>query len=705
MFKVLIPSTLKLSGARTLNTLSRTVRPVRSLVHAQALRPRILNDLKISPYAFLHTQTTAPTSVAELVKEEELKEDAVAEPVAVVEKMRFDAIEAINPITQRAIRQIFKYEEMSAVQEAVLQKLPNTNDMFVKAKTGTGKTLAFLTAAIETATTGQSVNDFKHFEGTSIMVISPTRELANQIADEAQKLVGYYPFKVHCLVGGDSKRRQIMNLERRRCDIVVATPGRLHDMLSSVPRFQKMCENLKVLILDEADQLLDMGFKAELQRILNLIPEKRQTMLYSATISNEIRNNLGKFALSPQYDLIDTVGKDDVNTNINVKQSALIAPYKDQFALIRDCLETHEAALNGKVIVFLPTTKATMVYANAFKRLMPDRMVYEIHSKKGQDQRSRIADKFRNSKESSILFTSDVSARGVDYPGVKLVLQVGVPSTREQYIHRLGRTGRAGREGEGIIVLAPFEKSFLDKEVNDLPIEQAAAAQLDQQVIAETNEAVKKAIYSMDEDMVREVYTAYLGYYSGRMPMLGQRRTAALTEANNFMEGLGITELPHLSPRFLSQLGLGGASGGGGGGSRGGFSRGGDRGGFNRGGDRGGFNRGGDRGGDRGGFNRRDSFSSRDSYGSRGGDRDSFKPRDSFGGDRDSFKPRDSFGGDRDSFKPRGDRDSFKPRGDFGGGFKRRDDGDGFKRRDDGDGSFKPRRTFEGRGNFKSRKE
>lgn len=591
--------------------------------------------------------------------------------------MRFDAIAAINPITQRAIKQVFKYEEMSAVQEAVLMKLPNETDMFVKAKTGTGKTLAFLTAAIETATAGQSADDFKHFEGTSIMVISPTRELANQIADEAQKLVNYYPFKVHCMVGGDSKRRQIMNLERRRCDIVVATPGRLQDMLSSVPRFKKMCENLKVLVLDEADQLLDMGFKAELQRILNQIPEKRQTMLYSATISPEIRNNLGKFALSPNYDLIDTVGKDDVNTNINVKQTALVAPYQDQFALIRNTLETHDAALNGKVIVFLPTTKATMVYANAFKRLMPDRMVYEIHSKKGQDQRSRIADKFRNSKESSILFTSDVSARGVDYPGVKLVVQVGVPSTREQYIHRLGRTGRAGREGEGIIVLAPFEEAFLQKEVADLPIQKVESAALTQQEITETNELVTKSIHSMEEDMVREIYTAYLGYYSGRMPMLGQRRTMALTEANKFMEGLGITEIPHLSPRFLAQLGLGGAGGGSGGGNRGGFSRGGDR---NGGGSRGGFNRGGDRGdrgGDRnGGFNRerRDSYSSRDSFGSRDS---GYKSRDDSFGSRDNFKRRDDFGS----------RDS---------GFKSRDSG--FK--NDREGGFKSRDNFERRGSF-----
>ncbi|KAI7876801.1 P-loop containing nucleoside triphosphate hydrolase protein [Mucor mucedo] len=674
--KVLIPSALKLSaGPRTFATLSRSISrisPVRSLIRNQEIRPRILNDLKISPYAFLHTQSTAPTSVAELVKEE-INDDVVPaiEPVAVVEKMRFDAIEAINPITQRAIKQVFKYEEMSAVQEAVLMKLPNETDMFVKAKTGTGKTLAFLTAAIETAVAGQSANDMKHFEGTSIMVISPTRELANQIADEAQKLVNYYPFKVHCMVGGDSKRRQIMNLERRRCDIVVATPGRLQDMLSSVPRFKKMCENLKVLVLDEADQLLDMGFKAELQRILSQIPEKRQTMLYSATISPEIRNNLGKFALSPNYDLIDTVGKDDVNTNINVKQSALVAPYGDQMALIRNTLETHEGATNGKVIVFLPTTKATMVYANAFKRLMPDRMVYEIHSKKGQDQRSRIADKFRNSKESSILFTSDVSARGVDYPGVKLVVQVGVPSTREQYIHRLGRTGRAGREGEGIIVLAPFEEAFLHKEVADLPIEKVESVALTQQEITETNELVTKSIHSMEEDMVREIYTAYLGYYSGRMPMLGQRRTMALTEANKFLEGLGITEIPHLSPRFLAQLGLSGAGGGNDrGGNRGGFSRGGDRGGFSRGGDRGGFNRG-DRG-DRGGF-------------SRGGDRE----------DRGFNRER------RDSFSSRDDSfGSFKRRDDFGsrdGGFKSRDN--------DREGGFKSRDNFNRRGSFNRRED
>jgi superfamily II DNA/RNA helicase len=499
--KILLPAAVRLNSVRPLTTLTRQARP--SAVFRHDVRTSLLSNLKISPIAsFLHTQTAAPTAVAQL--ETTIEEDVVEK----VQAARFDSVN-IQPATLKAVEKVFKYQEMSTVQEAVLNKLPNEKDMFVKAKTGTGKTLAFLIAALETST--KNMENLKHFDGTSILVISPTRELANQIADEADKLTSFYPFKVHCMVGGDSKRRQVSKLERSRADIVVATPGRLNDMLSSVPRFKKMCENLKVLVLDEADQLLDMGFKQELQRILNQLPTERQTMLYSATISPEIRENLGKFALSPEYDLIDTVGKNEANTHLHVKQSALVAPYTDQFSLIRDVLQTGEAAQKGKVIVFLPTTKATMVYSEIFKRLLPDRTIYEIHSKKGQDQRSRIASRFRSSSN-SILFTSDVSARGVDYPGVSLVVQIGVPSTREQYIHRLGRTGRAGREGEGLILLAPFEKEFLTNEIADLPVQTLETPEITADDRLETKQSIAKSLNMMDEETVREVYTAYLGY-------------------------------------------------------------------------------------------------------------------------------------------------------------------------------------------------
>ncbi|ORZ17035.1 P-loop containing nucleoside triphosphate hydrolase protein [Absidia repens] len=487
----------------------------------------------------------------DLAESNEIAQDPVAEPAVT----RFDQIESINPLTQRSLSKIFKYQDMSVVQAAVLSRLPNENDMFVKAKTGTGKTLAFLVAALETSLAGKSKEDLRHCEGTSILVISPTRELAYQIAEEAKKLTKFYPFGVHCLVGGDSKRRQIQQLERGRCDIVVATPGRLNDMLSSVRHLKRACENLKVLVLDEADQLLDMGFKQELQRILTHLPEKRQTMLYSATISKEIRKNLGDFALSREHDIIDTVGKDEVNTHMHVKQSALVAPYENQLQHLQNLLETHEAANSGKVIVFLPTTKQTMLYAQLLKYLLPKRMIHEIHSRKSQDQRSRIASRFRKSND-GILVTSDVSARGVDYPGVSLVVQVGVPSTREQYIHRLGRTGRAGREGEGVIVLAPFETEFLKNEISDLPVTKLESSTLDEEKVGVNERAINYAVQSMDEDAIREVYTGYLGYYASRMPQLGKPRSQAIQQANQFLEGVGITELPYLSARFKQQLGL-----------------------------------------------------------------------------------------------------------------------------------------------------
>ncbi|CAO3587423.1 unnamed protein product [Absidia cylindrospora] len=612
-------------------------------------------------------------AVDDLAESSENVQDPVAEPAVA----RFDQMECINPLTQRSLSKIFKYQEMSVVQAAVLSRLPNENDMFVKAKTGTGKTLAFLVAALETSFAGKTKEDLQHCEGTSILVISPTRELAYQIAEEAKKLTKFYPFGVHCLVGGDSKRRQIQLLERGRCDIVVATPGRLNDMLSTVRHLKRACENLKVLVLDEADQLLDMGFKQELQRILTHLPEKRQTMLYSATISKEIRKNLGDFALSREHDIIDTVGKDEVNTHMHVKQSALVAPYENQLQHLQHLLETHKAANSGKVIVFLPTTKQTMLYAQLLKYLLPNRMIHEIHSRKSQDQRSRIASRFRKSND-GILVTSDVSARGVDYPGVSLVVQVGVPSTREQYIHRLGRTGRAGREGEGVIVLAPFETNFLTKEISDLPVSKLESSVLDEEKVGVNERAINYAVQAMDEDAIREVYTGYLGYYAARMPLLGKPRSQAILEANQFLEGVGITELPHLSARFKQQLGLDDRTPPSR--SRGGNDRFGDRGRPNHSDRFGGGDR--RRSNDRFDDSRRRPFNSSDRFGDDrrsndrfGGDR---RSNDRFGGDRRS---NDRFGGDRrsnDRFGDRQDKDRFSS-----GGGERRHNNDRFGDRQD----------------------
>ncbi|KAI8971995.1 P-loop containing nucleoside triphosphate hydrolase protein [Mycotypha africana] len=565
--KTLIPAVAKLYSTRSLTTLTRNTLLKTNLSRSisfsgQPILPQILKQSKPASYALFHTQSVNYNRVAELLKKEENEDesfqfdkldDTKIEPV----KARFDSVTSLNPRTKKALERVFRYQEMSPVQEAVLTQLPDSSDMFVKAKTGTGKTLAFLIAALETSTAGFDEAAYKQFKGCSILVISPTRELANQIADEAEKLTKFYPFKVHCLVGGESKPRQIRNLDRYRGDIIVGTPGRLNDMLKSVKHFKKMCENLKVLVLDEADQLLDMGFKAELQSILSEIPEDRQTMLYSATLSKDIKKNLGQFALKRDYKLIDTVGEEEVHTNMKTKQTAIVAPYTDHVTIVRDILEKHEAAHKGKVIVFLPTTKSTMAYATIFKNLMRERRIHELHSRKSQQQRTKISDRFRSDRGNSVLFTSDVSARGVDYPGVSLVLQIGVPSSREQYIHRLGRTGRAGREGEGIILLAPFENQFLTNEVSDLPVQKLPAPQFPEEVVQENNEKAVASLQYVDPDLINETYTAYLGYYSGRMNMLGKPRDDAIDQANNFLQGLGVKELPQLSTSFLKKIGFG----------------------------------------------------------------------------------------------------------------------------------------------------
>ncbi|CAG8569137.1 17757_t:CDS:2, partial [Racocetra fulgida] len=419
---------------------------------------------------------------------------------------RFDEITAILPRTQRALREEFKYITMSKVQHAVLSQAPIEGDLFVKAKTGTGKTLAFLIPAIETM---HRKSHPKNNDGrmVSVMILSPTRELAQQIATEAERLTRFYDYKVHCLVGGERRDIQIRRLMRHRADIVVGTPGRL--------------------ILDEADQLLDLGFREDIERIIQYYPKDRQTFLFSATVSPQIRQ-IAKFALKSDYTFIDTVDPNDVNTNVQVKQTYAIIPYHFHLVAIRKIINDHmKQHKNGKIIMFLPTRMSTILYAD-FLRNVGDVEVFELHSGKSQEQRTRVSNRFRQSRRDAVLVTSDVSARGVDYPGVTLVVQVGAPSSRDQYIHRLGRTGRAGKEGEGILLLAPFEKGFINC-IDNLPVKRIEG--IDSDLEKSTDSVVVKSIEMLDNDLLDSVYE--LGKAFGTEPNISPGLLSRIGFGNN----------------------------------------------------------------------------------------------------------------------------------------------------------------------------
>ncbi|OCF37370.1 RNA helicase [Kwoniella heveanensis BCC8398] len=558
-------------------------------------------------------------------------------------------------------------------------------DLLVKAKTGTGKTIAFLVPAIDArinkiaelvktpypdgtlpdkAAQGRNERAITRSH-VGALIISPTRELATQIANEALKLCTWHKeMQVRLLVGGESRHRQLKDWKRGRKDIVVATPGRLKDLLGE-EEVKSAIEFTDTLILDEADTLLDMGFSQDLNHIISHLPKERQTFLFSATVSKEIAA-IARKSLKPGHQIIDCVPKNESNVHLHIPQHYTIVPSAaDQIPHVLRLI-AHDQMINphSKVIVFLPTTKLTMLTATLIRELkstLPnDLSVYEIHSRLDQNQRSRASERYRRDTKPSVLITSDVSARGVDYPGVTRVIQVGVPASAEQYIHRVGRTGRGGKEGgRGDLVLLPFEAGFVDKlhkipikavETRDLSADvHALATEHDQDAVKKLNsigDAVTDLMPSLDADAIEEVFTSMIGYYMGKIDQLKAGPQDVLQGLKDWsVEAAGLPEPPYLSPGFLQKLGLGNARRSSGFGQRRGSSSGGG-GGFGRSsGGGGGFGRGEEGGGGYGGSQNRSSYGGRD-----GGDRRSggFSggSRSGFGGR--SGGSRGGFGGNRD---------------------------------------------------------
>lgn len=585
----------------------------------------------------------------------------------------------------------FRLTDMTEVQQRVLSKLPglvttNREDLLVKAKTGTGKTIAFLSPAIsardaqlEKAVAAANPRDkakaglVRREERTKqlgALVISPTRELASQIAEEAAKLQTHNKDRqVQLLVGGRGRIEQLKrwkSIRNGRKDVVVATPGRLRDLLSE-PEVRDAVATTDILVLDEADTLLDMGFSDDLKYIVDHLPprEQRQTFLFSATVSREVRDIARDF-LKDKHDFIDCVPKNESNVHAHIPQHVTIVEPQQQLAHVAHLLlqDQLEHGPKSKVILFLNTTKQTMLYATLLKQIsqaLPRGVrVHEIHSRLTQTARERSADRFKNDKYPSVLVTSDVSARGVDYPGVTRVIQVGAPSSEDQYVHRVGRTGRGGKTGgRGDLVLLPFEAGFtgslerLKVPFTVLPFaEQAeAAAAADRMgeeegaaALAKVDEATAGLPDLLDPKAVGEVYMSLLGFYASKTSVLGRVKPDYIYEGLNdwATKAMGLPQPPYLSHDMRMRFGLGGNK------------------------------RNNDRGDRRGS---RQSFGVRSDRGDRG--------ERSFGGRGDRGDRGDRYGGDR------GDRD-FSRRRDREDRFSDRAD-----RGDRGDRFTRPRRNFD----------
>jgi ATP-dependent RNA helicase MSS116 len=478
----------------------------------------------------------------------------------------------LNALTQRALATRFGYTHMTDVQAKSIPVSITGVDVLAKAKTGSGKTLAFLIPAIERLFDAPAPTGTQR--GCRILVISPTRELAAQIGVEAEKLCDAgHALTVGVVFGGTNINTDVKRIQSG-VDILVATPGRLIDHLENgQANLRQRLQALRVLVLDEADRLLDMGFLPSLKTIFSHLPAQRQTLLFSATLPQEVMG-IVKTTLRPSYQFVNCVAAEDEQTVQLVEQFVCVTPVEQQLdaclsLLLAHVQQQHARGQQAKVMLFFTTARMTQFCAAIFQedacrvslqalnqnKALP---VWEIHSRKSQNYRTRAADEFRHSP-SGLLFSSDVSARGVDYPGVTLVVQVGL-TDRESYIHRLGRTARAGTSGQGVLLLADFESPFLNT-IADLPVQRVAvpASPIQPSPVGTVLAYVHRSPSLLDEAQM--AWQSWLGFYNSHLRMLKWDKPTLVSRANAFAPSLGLHEPPALLKKTIGKMGLKGVPG------------------------------------------------------------------------------------------------------------------------------------------------
>lgn len=318
------------------------------------------------------------------------------------------------------------YEATTSIQDQAITPILEGKDVIGIANTGTGKTAAFLLPIIENQT-GENYRP-------SVLIIAPTRELAQQIDEEFRAFAQGLNLYSAVVVGGVPVDRQIRDLKRRP-HFIIGTPGRLKDLINR--KFIQL-NNVTTLVLDEADRMLDMGFLPDIRTIVGLIPDDRQTLLFSATITPEISGIISNFSKNPV-----TISVRTSETNEHIEQDVIEARDKmHKVELLTDMLRGNEY---DKVLVFGETKFGVQRLSDHLDNSGIASIA--IHGNKNQSQRARALKQFKDGRV-RVMVATDVAARGLDIPNVSHVINFDTPQNYEDYIHRIGRTGRAGAPGQ-----------------------------------------------------------------------------------------------------------------------------------------------------------------------------------------------------------------------------------------------------------------
>ena len=352
------------------------------------------------------------------------------------------------------------YSVPTEIQREAIPLALNGRDILGAAKTGSGKTLAFLVPVLELLWRER----WTPLDGIGALVISPTRELAYQTFEVLRKVGCRHDFSAGLVIGG---KDVAMEKERiNHMNILVCTPGRLLQHMDQTANFD--CASLKILVLDEADRILDLGFERTMNAIVENLPTERQTLLFSATQTKSVRD-LARLSLSdPEYVAVHKHSAS--STPHRLSQSYILCELQDKLCVLYSFLRSHTSC---KLIVFISSCKQVKFVYEAFRRLHPGIPLMALYGRQKQLKRVAIYNDFCR-KKAAVLFCTDIAARGLDFPAVDWVVQLDCPEDVNTYIHRVGRTARYEKDGKALLFLLPSEEEGMVEalKVKKIPIEE-----------------------------------------------------------------------------------------------------------------------------------------------------------------------------------------------------------------------------------------
>ncbi|XP_047373067.1 probable ATP-dependent RNA helicase DDX10 [Sciurus carolinensis] len=423
---------------------------------SQRVRPDPVRSFNRWKKKHSHRQNQKKQLRKQLKKPEwQVEREGISRLVQNYEKINVNEITRFSdfPLSKKTLKglQEAQYRLVTEIQKQTIGLALQGKDVLGAAKTGSGKTLAFLVPVLEALYRLQWTST----DGLGVLIISPTRELAYQTFEVLRKVGKNHDFSAGLIIGGKDLKHEAERINN--INILVCTPGRLLQHMDETICFH--ATNLQMLVLDEADRILDMGFADTMNAIIENLPKKRQTLLFSATQTKSVKD-LARLSLKdPEYVWVHEKAK--YSTPATLEQNYIVCELQQKISVLYSFLRSH---LKKKSIVFFSSCKEVQYLYRVFCRLRPGISILALHGRQQQMRRMEVYNEFVR-KRAAVLFATDIAARGLDFPAVNWVLQFDCPEDANTYIHRAGRTARYKEDGEALLILLPSEEKGMVQQL------------------------------------------------------------------------------------------------------------------------------------------------------------------------------------------------------------------------------------------------